>query len=118
MNATDGMLLVQLPVMMVVASVVTMVALRRNGGTLPLLTVNGSMRPRARIAGMAALAGLWLALTVVTMWCAFLGGFVAVHLLLFWVGRAAAALGLIVLAVVLVSIPFVWGWAILRTAVH
>jgi len=37
-----------------------------------------------------------------------------VHLLLFWLGAAAAWLGVIILGGLLLATPFAWGWLAIR----
>jgi len=38
--------------------------------------------------------------------------------LLFWFGSAAAGIALLALGLTLVSVPFLWAWAIFRPAVR
>jgi hypothetical protein len=64
--------------------------------------------------GDAILVGAWFVCTAATMWCAFLVSFMLVHGLLFTLGTSAAFAGLVGSAVLLVAIPFAWGWQIRR----
>lgn len=116
MNGMSHVILVELPLLMLGMGVIGVIAWNRNGGVMSILSKG---TPAAvKLAGIAVLIGLWLLLTAASIWSAFLGGFVVSHLLLFWLGRAAAGVGLILLGALLVSIPFFWGWAILRPAVR
>ena len=116
MNGVDGILLIQVPFMTVVAGAIAAVVLGRNGGITHALGANGLRTPGSRVAVRLALGGAWLVLTVLTMWCVFLGGLAAVHVLLFGFGRAFAAAGLLTLAAVMISIPIIWALAILRSS--
>ena len=66
--------------------------------------------------GMRALAGPWLALTVVSMGCVFMAFFVISYGLLFAFGREAAAAGVAVAAIVLAATPVFWALVLRRRA--
>jgi len=116
MNAVNGILLIHVPLMTVVAGAIAAVVLGRNGGITHALGANGLRTPGSRMAVRLALGGAWLVLTVLTMWCVFLGGLVVVQVLLFGLGRAFAAAGLLTLAAAMISIPIIWALAILRSS--
>ncbi len=116
MNGMSDVILVDLPLLMLGMGVIGAIAWNRNGGVTSILSK--SSPAAVKFAGIAALIGLWLLLTAASIWSAFLGGSVVCYLLLFWLGRAAAAAGLILLWALLVSIPFFWGWAVLRPVVR
>jgi hypothetical protein len=95
-----------------------------------VLTVGGWQPPRfltfprstrgpgraVRWAEAVALAGAWLALTVISLWCGYAVTFMAVHTLLFALGPVAAWIGLLAGMAALVAIPFAWGVVIRRQA--
>ena len=116
MEGTERLLMIEAPIVVIVAVLATFVALRRNGGGLWNLAGAGPGARLRRIPLVLALVGVWVLVTGVSMWCAFLGGLVGCYLLLFWFGRVGAWLGLIAMVGLLVSLPFVWGWAILTSA--
>ncbi len=116
MDGTSHVFLIDLPLLTLVLGVIGAIAWNRSGNVLPRLGRDGPVA--ARVARIAALASLWLLLTVASLWSVFLGGFVVCYLLLFWFGRAGAGTGLILLGALLVSIPFFWGWVVLRPAMR
>jgi hypothetical protein len=69
-----------------------------------------------RLIGAAAMFGVWLLLTVGSLCLAFGGGLLAFYLVLFWLGRLAAAVWAILALAFLACIPFFWGWVLLRRA--
>jgi hypothetical protein len=112
MDRTTSFIALELPLLMLGAGVIGTIAWNRNGNAVSAL---GRAAPVvAKLGFVAAALALWLILTTTSVWLAFLYGFFACHLLLFWFGRLAAGLGLILMLLVVVSIPFVWGWALLR----
>lgn len=117
MDATSALVLVVLPFLLLGCAVAAVLAWRRDGGVLRRL---GGGRPGVlpKLLGIVALVGVWLLLTVVSLWCAFLLAFIAVHLLLFWVGPVGAWVGLIAAGALLVYIPFAWGRVILSSAMQ
>jgi hypothetical protein len=68
----------------------------------------------ARLPKFGALLGLWLFLTVVTLLFAFLGVFIGVHLLLFWLGPAGAWIGIICAVALFLYIPLAWARALMH----
>lgn len=58
---------------------------------------------------IAALAGTWALLTVISWWCLLLYAYIAVNLLYFWLGIAGGWAGLISAGALSVCIPVVWG---------
>jgi len=116
MNGMSQVILIDLPLLMLGMGVIGAIAWNRNGSVTSVLS-KGSPAG-VKLAGIAALIGLWVLLTAASIWAAFLGGSVVCYLLLFWLGRAAAVVGLILLWALLVSIPFFWGWAVLRPVVR
>jgi drug/metabolite transporter (DMT)-like permease len=52
----------------------------------------------------------WIGLTTLTLWCGSAIAFVALHALLFSIGRDAAMVGLILTTIFMVTMPF--GWAL------
>ena len=95
MDGINGALLFQIPVFFTAVGIVALYAWYRSGAALPpqaRALRNG--RRRLRLPWAAALIGVWFLLSVVSAWIVFLiGGFVS-HVLLFWFGSAAAAMGL------------------------
>ena len=119
MDGINGALLFQIPVFFIAVGIVALYAWYRSGAALPpQARALRDGRRRLRLPWAAALIGVWFLLTTVSAWIVFLiGGFVS-HVLLFWLGSAAAAMGLIALGLTLVSVPFLWAWAIFRPAVR
>ena len=113
MDSTIYVILVDLPLLIFGLGVIFAIAWNRNGGAVSVIGKGSPLN--MRLAGIAAMFGLWLMLTVASIWLAFCVGIVAFLVLLFWVGRAAAAVGAILLGAGLVSIPFLWGWALFRS---
>lgn len=117
MDTTIARLSVLLPFFLLAEAVAATFAWRLSGRGLPRPAVVRADKPLyARLLGMAASGGLWLLLTAVSLWCAFLVAFVVVHGLLFSLGLVAAWAGLVAAGAVLVCIPFAWGWVILSEA--
>jgi hypothetical protein len=117
MDGLDGALFFQLPVFLVAAAVVAVTAWYHNGAALPQQSrATGSGRLRLRLPWATALIGVWFLLTVLSAWTIFLVGSVVCHVLLFLVGPAAAAIGIVALGLTLISLPFLWGWAIFTPA--
>jgi hypothetical protein len=112
----SGFMVLDLPLLMLGAGVIGTVAWSRNGNAASAL---GRASPvGAKLVVAAAALALWVILTATSIWLAFLYGFLACHFLLWGLGRLAAGLGLIFVGVVIVSIPFIWGWALLKTTVR
>jgi hypothetical protein len=63
--------------------------------------------------GRGARVAAWLALVTLTLWCGSAVAFVLVHILLFWLGNAAAVVGAAVVTVFMVLMPFAWA-AVIR----
>jgi hypothetical protein len=63
--------------------------------------------------GRGARVAAWLALVTLTLWCGSAIAFVLVHILLFWLGNAAAVAGAVVTTVFMVLMPFAWA-AVIR----
>lgn len=107
-------LMVTLPFLLAGEALIAFLVWRLSGGRLrtPLVVIPRS--GHQRLTALAAVASVWLVLTATTIWCAFLVGFVAVHLLLFWLGAAAAWLGVIIVGGLLLATPFAWGWLAIR----
>ncbi len=114
MDTTTYIMVVNLPLLMLGLGVISIIAWNRNGGTAVIRGKDSSLD--VRLVGMATMFGLWLLLTVSSLCLAFFGGLVVFCLLLFWVGEDTAAVGAILLVALLASIPFLWGWALLRPA--
>ena len=109
MDGTNGTLFFQMPVFLVAAGIVAVVTWYHNGAALPQRARafrNG--RLHLRLPWVTALIGVWFLLTTVSAWVVFLIGALVCHVLLFWLGSAAAVLGLIALGLTLVSLPFLW----------
>ena len=64
---------------------------------------------QGRPAGAGGRVATWLVLTALTMACGFMAAFVAVHALLFTLGRGAALVGLIASAAILTYVPVACG---------
>ncbi len=73
---------------------------------LLLLGVIWSTR-RSGAAGTGALVGRWLALTLLVLWVGLMFAFVGVHALLFALGTGAAAVGFGLTALFIVATPVV-----------
>ena len=67
--------------------------------------------------GGRSLIAPWLALTILTMFIEFVVLFIATYGLLFFVGREAATVGLVVSAIILAVTPVAWA-LILRRRAH
>ena len=107
-------LIVTLPFLLAGEALIAFLVWRLNGGRLQAPLVVIPRRGSQRLAALTGVALIWLALTATTIWCGFLVGFFAVHMLLFWLGAAAAWLGVIILGGLLLATPFAWGWLALR----
>jgi hypothetical protein len=111
-----SLMVLDLPLLMLGAGVIGAIAWNRNGNGVSMLGRASPVGAKLVVA-VAALA-LWLLLTATSIWLAFIYGFLACHFLLWWLGRLAAGLGLVFVGIVILSIPFVWGWALLKTTVR
>lgn len=117
MDGMNEIVAVVLPLTLLTIGIVAVALQRQHGGILTGLTGGrhgAGLRPTR--LNVLALIAAWLGLTVVSMWCVFLASYIAVHALLFLLGRAAAIVGLVLAGVFLVSIPAIWGWAIFGSA--
>ena len=119
MDGLNGALFFQIPVFLVAAGIVALVTWYHNGSPLPQRArALRDGKPRLRLPWTAGLIGVWFLLTMVSAWIIFLMGALVCHVLLFWFGSAAAALGLLALGLTLISLPVLWGWAIFKPAVR
>jgi hypothetical protein len=116
MDSTTTFIILDLPLLMLGAGVLGTIAWNRNGTAVAALGRASPVGARLLVLAMALAA--WFVLTVTSVWLAFLYGFFLCHLLLFWVGRLAAGAGLILLALLILSIPLNWGWLLLRPAIR
>jgi hypothetical protein len=106
---------VLLPLLLIGEAVLAFVAWRLTGHRTPQLLRRPVGGQESRPSEARAI-GMWLGLTVVTLWIGFLAAFVGVHALLFTFGSGPAFVGLIVSAVLLAAVPLVWGLVITRQA--
>lgn len=113
MDAATYVILVDLPLLIVGAGVIFAIAWNRND--IAVLGRHGSVN--SRLLGMSAMLGVWLLLTIASLGIGFLGGILVFYVTLFWLGRAAAWAAATLVLALLASIPFLWGWALLRPAV-
>ncbi|MDO8615003.1 MAG: hypothetical protein Q7T33_04620 [Dehalococcoidia bacterium] len=113
MDGTICVFLVDLPLLTLVLAVIGVIAWNRNGGAMSVLGRGIPMD--MKFVGIAAMVVLWLLLSVASMCLAFLGGLVVFYVLLFWLGHVAASIGAVLILTFLASIPFFWGWALLRS---
>jgi hypothetical protein len=113
MDGTTYIILVDLPLLAFALGVIGAIAWNRNGGAVSILGRGSPLD--MRLVGIAAMFGLWLMLSLASICLAFFGGLVVFYLLLFWLGHAAAWIGVVLILTFLVSIPFFWGWALLRS---
>lgn len=112
MDALTYVVFVVLPLLMLGLGVIYTIAWNRTGTAADMV---GKGSPLAtRLVGMGTVFGLWLTLTAASVCLVFLGGLTVLYILLFWVGRAAAGVGIILLLALLLSIPLFWGWALSR----
>ena len=112
MDSSTYVILIDLPLLALVIGVVGAVVWNRNGGSTAILGRDSSID--TRLIGVAAMFALWLLVSLASIWLAFLGGLMLFYALLFWLGQAAAWVGAITILTFLVSIPFLWGWALLK----
>jgi hypothetical protein len=116
MNTTAYILLVNVPLLILGSVAIAAVVWNRNGGTAAILGKGSPLD--VRLFGMATGFALWLLLTVSTECLAFVSGLLVFSLLLYWLGEYVASAGAMLLVAVLVCIPFLWGWALLRQVVR
>jgi hypothetical protein len=115
MSATTYVILVNLPLLTLGMGAICAIFWSQNG----YVSVLGRGSPLdMRLVGAAAMFGVWLLLSVGSLALAFFGGLVIFYLLLFWLGRAAAGAGAILILALLACIPFFWGWMLLKPAVR
>lgn len=69
-----------------------------------------------RIRGLVQLAGAWLVLTTLTIWCVALVAFLLLHATLFSLGQGAASIALFLTVIALEVTPFAWGVIMVRRA--
>jgi hypothetical protein len=112
MNEMSYVMLFNLPALILGLGVVCAVAWRQNGGRLSALGHHGSLG--LRILGVTTMFGLWLVLTLSSLLLAFGAGLVVFTILLFWLGGHVAAVSAVLIVSFLASIPFLWGWALMR----
>jgi hypothetical protein len=67
-----------------------------------------------RLAGAGALAGGWLLITAISLWCEGMIAFGVVHLVLFTLGTTAAQVAFGISLLILGLTPLVWGFVIRR----
>lgn len=66
----------------------------------------------ARVAGRGASVATWLGLTAVSWWVEFAIAFFALHGILFWLGREAAVVALIVTVAIMTLTPVAWAYGL------
>jgi hypothetical protein len=116
MDRTTSFIVLELPLLLLSAGLVGTAAWHSNGTAA---TVLGKASPVAtRLLATAGLLALWVVLTITSVWLALLYGMFVCHMLLFWLGRLAAGAALTLLGLVVVAIPFAWGWALFRPGVR
>ncbi len=114
MDTSTYVIMVDLPLLILGLGVVFAVVWNKNGvGVLG----RHSHHFNTRVLGMSAMLGVWLLLTIASLGLGFLGGMLLLYLVLFSLGRAAAWIATVLILAFLASIPFLWGWALLRPAV-
>jgi hypothetical protein len=106
---------VLLPLLLIGEAVLAFVAWRFTGHRTPEVLRHPMGGPGGRPSEVRAI-GMWLGLTVVSLWLGFLAAFVGVHALLFTFGTGPAFVGLIVSAIALAAVPLAWGVVIARQA--
>lgn len=115
MNGEEAILMIFLPIALIGAAAAGIGTWRHNGGAPRALVASrlgGGVRLRSR--STLVLVMLWLLLTGMSLWLVALGCLVGVHLLLFWLGSAAAWVGLAATIAAIVAVPAVWVWALFR----
>lgn len=118
MDAASGFLLILLPLLLVGEAIAGTLVWQQNPGVLHRLAggrLAGCLLRRKPL-GIAALVAAWLLLTVTSLWCLFLGAFIAVYVLYFSLGAVGAWAGLIAAGVLMVCTPFAWGRILLSLA--
>jgi len=116
MDGNTGFMIIEVPLLVLAAGVIGTIAWNRNGNAVSMMSRASPITSRLVVA--AGALALWTVLTATSIWLAFLYGFLVCHVLLFWVGRLAAGMGLILLGVFIVAVPFIWGWALWRPTVR
>ena len=107
---------VLLPLLVVAEAVVGVLLWRVSGHPMP-----GVLRRPLTVGGghggaEVRLVGLWLVVSLATLWVGFLIAFVGVHLLLFTIGETAAQVGLFASIAVLGAVPIAWAFVLFRRA--
>ena len=65
-----------------------------------------------RVAGRGASIATWLGLTAASWWAEFAIAFVALHAILFSLGREAAVVALVVTVAIMTSTPVAWAYGL------
>ncbi len=114
MDGLAAQLAAMLPFLVLGQGALVLIVWRASGGRFrsPLFVL--PPRPRDRLPALFLLAVGWLAITAVTLWCAYLTAFLAVHLVLFWFGVFAAWVAFAAAVPLLAAVPLGWGWLLLR----
>jgi hypothetical protein len=72
----------------------------------------------SRLSNRGVSVATWLALTIVTWWLELTIAFVALHAILFSVGREATAVAIVTTAAIMVATPVAWAWGLGRWNKH
>jgi hypothetical protein len=103
------------PILLGIAALLAIVIWHESGLQAPDVLAAPSERGRGgRLLGDLRIVTVWLVLTAVTLFVAFIVGFAIVHLALFAFGQGVAMVALIASGIVLGLVPLAWGLVIRR----
>ncbi len=108
MNAATQVVFIQMPLLLVVGVAAATLAWWHHEGAIGRL-LEGRLSAGLRAGFIASLVAVWAAVTVASMWCVFLGAYLALFAAYVVFGVIGGWVALIGGALVMLSVPVVWG---------
>lgn len=108
MDAATQVVFIQMPLLLVVGVAATALAWWYHEGAIGRL-LEGRLSAGLRAGFIAGLVALWLSVTIASWWCVFLGAYLALFAAYVVFGVAGGWVALIASALVMASVPLVWG---------
>ena len=108
MNAATQVVFIQMPLLLVVGVAAGALAWQRHDGAIGRL-LEGRLSVGLRAGFVAGLVAVWAAVTVASWWCVFLGAYLSLFAAYAVFGVIGGWVALVAGALVMASVPAVWG---------
>ncbi len=108
MDAATQVVFIQMPLLLVVGVAAATLAWWYHEGAIGRL-LDGRLSAGLRVGFIVALVVLWAVVTIVSWWCLFLGAYLALFAAYVLFGVVGGWVALIASALVMASVPLVWG---------